>query len=287
MKYFKLHYIIILSFTLQAFAMNTLFAQSKKISGNICINTKERMLIEKLNYLRKQYDKKPIPVSKSLTYVAKLHVADLQNNRPDTSICNLSSWSDKGDWTPCCYNKYVVNRDCMWKKPKELTNYVYRGYELAAYFQDSVSIDSLESLWFDSKKVLDFILTQGDWNKKLWRAMGVAVSDNYVSVWFGQRPDKAGKPGFCKENASETSKSKPVANNKTKEYYLIFGSYNKMKEAKAAVKKYKAEGFKHAGVIAKNNRYRLYLSKYETLKEAMAAKQKLPPGYKDAWILKQ
>jgi hypothetical protein len=60
-----------------------------------------------------------------------------------------------------------------------------------------------------------------------------------------------------------------------------------MKEAKAAAKRYKAEGFKHAGVISKNNRYRLYLSKHETLKEAMAAKQKLPLRFKEAWILKQ
>ncbi len=285
-KIIKTHIFLII-FIFFASSYNIAFSQNKKLPDDICLNGKERLLTEKINELRMQYGKKVVPLSKSLTYVAKLHIEDLAKNRPDTSICNLSSWSDKGNWTPCCYNKYVVNHDCMWKKPKELTNYIYRGYEIAVYFQDSISIDSLEALWFDSKKVLDFILTQGDWSKKTWRAMGVAVNDNYVSIWFGQRADKAGKPDFCKESPYKTTKQNSKTNSKTRGYYLIFGSYNKMKEAKAAAKRYKAEGFKHAGVISKNNRYRLYLSKHETLKEAMAAKQKLPLRFKEAWILKQ
>ena len=279
--------ILLFSFIIYGFTNNMLTAQNKRVPADICINVNEHLLAEKINNLRKQYGKRAIPLSKSLTYVAKLHVEDLQKNHPDTSICNLSSWSDKGKWTPCCYNKYVVNHDCMWKKPKELTGYIYRGYEMAAYFQDGVSTDSLEYVWFDSRKVLDFILTQGDWSQKSWRAMGVAMSGNYVSVWFGQRADKAGKPALCKETVNQTIKPKTVTgNNKTKGYYLIFGSYNKMKDAKSAVRRVKAEGFKHAGVITKNNHFRLYLSKFDTLKEAMAAKQKLPTQFKDAWILK-
>ncbi len=262
------------------------FAQKKKFSDTICLNHKEKLVADWINSLRKDYDKKPIALSKSLTFVAKTHIKDLTYNHPDTSICNLSSWSDKGNWTPCCYNRYVIKHNCMWKKPKELTNYIYRGYELVVYFQDSISVDSLAALWSDSQEVLDMILTRGEWSKKTWKAMGIGANTHYVSVWFGQRPDKAGKPDFCVEEKRPQLVINKKNYHSSSGYYIIFGSYNRMKDAKNAAKNYKKRGFKHAGVITKNNHYRLYLARYKTLKEAMTAKQKLPDKLKDSWILK-
>ncbi len=273
-------------FLISLMGVEAVFGQKKKVSVNSCFNAKERQLAERINGMRIDYNKKIISLSKSLTIVAKTHVEDLTLHHPDTSICNLSSWSDKGNWTPCCYNPYVVNHDCMWQKPKELTKYPYRGYELVVYFQDTLVVDSLMTLWSESKEVLDMLLTRDDWKDKKWEAMGLAVNDHYASVWFGQRPDREGAPRVCKEKKRREVVKSGISSPLPSAYYLIFGSYNSMKEAKVAVKKLKKNGYKESGVMVKKNYFRTYLSKYETLKEAMDGKQQLPPAFKDAWILK-
>ncbi len=273
-------------FCFSLMGVQTVFGQKEKASENSCLNAKERNLAESINAIRTDYNKKRISLSKSLTIVAKTHVEDLMLHHPDTSICNLSSWSDQGNWTPCCYNPYVVNHNCMWQKPKELTKYPYRGYELVVYFQDTIVVDSLMTLWSESKEVLDMLLTRGAWEGKKWQTMGLAVNDHYASVWFGQRPDKEGAPLFCNKKREKVSGKRRVSSPLPSAYYLIFGSYNSMKEAKMAVKKLRKNGYKEAGVMIKKSYFRTYLSKYETLKEAMAVKRHLPPAFKDAWILK-
>lgn len=102
------------------------------IPDGFCISPVEKQLFDKINTLLNEYGEKSLSLSASLSLVAKTHVDDLMKNRPDTSICNLSSWSDKGNWTSCCHNPYVPQQDCMWDKPKEITPYPYRGYELAS-----------------------------------------------------------------------------------------------------------------------------------------------------------
>jgi len=268
-------------------AQKSVFAQNERDFKNFCISPKEKAFADWINYLRKEYGKEKLPLSLSLSYVARTHITDLEQNHPDTSICNLSSWSNKGNWKPCCYNPYVVRRNCMWDKPKELTNYVYRGYELVAFFQDILKQDSLIALWGNSQDVLDMILTRAEWGKKSWRTMGVAINDHYVSVWFGQRADKAGQPKICKSTSSELAnipRNKLINRNAT--YYLIFGSYNRLKVAKEAVKRLNKNGFDDAGILKKNKYIRTYLNKFQSLKEALAAKQNLPYIYREAWILK-
>jgi len=258
-----------------------------RLPKNFCINNIEANLFDKINELRLDYGKPKLQLSASLSYVASLHADDLQINNPDTSICNLSSWSDKGDWTPCCYTKYLHNPDCMWAKPKELTPYPYRGYELVVFIQEDFNADTIINLWSDSKEVLDMILTRGSYSKKKWICAGVAVSDNYVSVWFGQRKDKLKEPQICiSENAVRDVAPVSVNNSKTNTYYLIFGSFNNLHDAKEACKSIKKDDFSNSDIIEKNNKYRVYLNKYGSMKEAMFAKQQLPFSYREAWILK-
>ncbi len=254
---------------------------------DFCISGDEISLFKFINQLRSGYEKSQVQLSASLSYVAKLHVTDLQNNNPDTSICNSSSWSDKGDWTPCCYNKYVYNPDCMWNKPKELTTYTYRGYELVTYLEDGVSIDSIYQLWSDSKAVLDMILTRGAYSKKKWICGGLSISQNYVSLWFGQRKDRLKSPDICKNEvlpADSLSTTVKLDNKNT--FFLIFGSYPNMHSAREALKLLKQNDFNDAGILEKNNKYRIYLNKFDSLREAMFAKDNLPFEYKEAWILK-
>ncbi len=258
----------------------------KKIPEDFCISNKEHQLYEMVNLLRIDYGKKKVQLSKSLSYVAKLHVGDLQINNPDTSICNLSSWSDKGAWTPCCYNKYVHNPDCMWDKPKELTPYTYRGYELVTFIEDDLDVDSIINLWSNSREVLDMILTRGNYSKKKWICGGVGINEHYVSLWFGQRKDNLGEPEICKDDINNSDiNSVVVTTNQPTTYYLIFGSHNNMHDAREGRKKVKSD-FKNSDILIKNDKYRVYLDKFNNLKEAMHAKQQLPMEYREAWILK-
>lgn len=275
------------------FAFSFLVSAQNKVPDEFCISLQEKQLFDKVNTLLDEYDKKPVKLSSSLSYVAKLHVNDLQENRPDTSICNLSSWSDKGDWTACCYNSYVPDQECMWKKPKELTTYPYRGYELVVYFEDEYTIDSVINLWSESKQVLDMLLTRGNFKEKKWVCMGVGMNEHYVSIWFGQRADKLKAPDVCIEDLEanlagvSTAAVAGKAGSGVVTYYLIFGSFSELKDAREAVKRYKKSGFENSGTLKSGEVFRVYLNKFTSLKEAMYAKQQLAYTYREAWVYKE
>jgi hypothetical protein len=260
----------------------------KAIPDNFCITKDEQRLMDHLNSLRKDYGKSTIEFSISLSYVAAIHVRDLAQHHPDTSVCNLSSWSDKGDWTPCCHNAYLPRQDCMWDKPKELTTYPYRGYELAGYFEGGLTADSAMKYWSVNKEALDMILTEGLYSKKNWITMGVSIYEEYISVWFGQRKDNAGYPKIC-ENGDDG----PLLLQDTEEekeqltYYLIIGSFRDSRDAREALKRYRKSGFEQAGIVTGDDLSRVYLGKYQNLKEVMFAKQQLPYTYREAWIFKK
>ncbi len=256
----------------------------KKLPADFCVSSQEMQLFNYINAVRKEYGKKPVKLSASLSFVAKVHVEDLFNNHPDTSICNLSSWSDKGEWTACCYNSYIPNPECMKKKPKELTPYPYYGYEMAAYFEDGYSEDSLELLWNDTKPVLDMILTRGNYEKKSWVVAGVGIYENYVSVWFGQRADKLKTPEVC-GGQKIVVKDEPVLRDPSS-FYIIIASFSAQADAKEALRRSRKNGFKNAGILHGGNKFRVFLGKYNSLKEAAYVKENLSPTYRDAWILK-
>lgn len=256
-----------------------------KIPDNFCISAEEMNLFEIINDIRADYDKKEIKISASLSYVAKLHADDLLNNHPDTSICGLSSWSDKGNWKACCYNSYVLDDNCMWEKPKELTSYPYRAYELVTYFEDNFTNDSILKIWSTTKEVLDMLLTQGNYKKKNWVCGGVGINKNYVSVWFGQRADPAAKPQICESSANIA----PVITDSELDegyFYLVFGSFEDPNDAKEALKRIKKNNFSAADILVKDGLHRVYLERYNNLKAAMFAKQNLPYTFREAWILK-
>lgn len=257
-----------------------------KIPGDYCISAEEMQLFDQINELRSDYGKTKLKISASLSYVAHTHVNDLLNNHPDTSICSLSSWSDKGNWKACCYNPYVLNEKCMWDKPKELTTYPYRGYELVTYFEDEVSVDSVIRLWSDSREVLDMILTREKYKQKKWICMGVGINGHYVSVWFGQRADKTAKPHICDKTKGSAATAANTGQQEKSFYYLIYGSFDNVKDAKEALKRLQKSDFPKAGILEKDHRTRIYLGKFNNLKEANFAKQNLPYTYREAWILK-
>jgi hypothetical protein len=148
----------------------------------------EQKLYDLIMAYRKQKGLPVIPLSKSLTTVAQIHVKDLTDNRPVYGNCNLHSWSSKGKWTPCCYTRDHAQASCMWSKPRELTKYRGNGYEIS--FMDTggaTPIGALDS-WQYSPGHNAVIINEGSWNEK-WNAIGVGINGNYAVVWFGREPD--------------------------------------------------------------------------------------------------
>ena len=268
-------------------SLSNIVLGQKKIPKEFCLSNDEADLFDMVNQMRVDYEKSQLQLSASLSFVASTHINDLQNNHPDTSICNMSSWSNKGDWTPCCYNKYVHDPNCMWDKPKELTPFPYRGYELITYFEEGFNNDTVINLWSDSKDVLDMILTRGAYSKKRWICGGISIGTNHVSLWFAQRKDSQKSPVICDNNKPSNDTINPITStNASNVYYLIFGSFPNMHDAREELKKAKDNNFKDSDILVKNDKYRIYLNKYSSLKEAMFAKQQLPYEYNEAWILK-
>ena len=91
-----------------------------------------------------------IPFSPSLTKVAQAHVKDLHLNKPDQNACNMHSWSSKGSWSSCCYTDDHAEAECMWDKPREMTDREGNGYKIAlgSYGMDATADMALSS-WID------------------------------------------------------------------------------------------------------------------------------------------
>ncbi len=173
----------------------------------------------------------------------------------------------------------------MWTKPKELTSYPYRGYELVTYFEDDFTNDSILNIWSGTKEVLDMILTNGSYSDKKWICMGIGINKNYVSLWFGQRKDQARQPKIC-DSISYQLKESAVSESDEGHFYLIYGSFEDINDAKEALRRVRKSDFLDADILLKDGLNRIYIGKFNNLKAAMYAKQNLPYSFKDAWILK-
>jgi hypothetical protein len=270
---------------------NTLWSQHE-IPEDFCITNEELKLYNLINDYRKSNGKSEIPLSKSLSYVAKLHVNDLHVNRPDTADCNLHSWSDKGDWTQCCYGRDIFNNTCMTAKPKELTDYPGPGYEIT--FWESVDADPeiVVGLWTSAKASDDLILNLDIWSEKDWKALGVGIMKGYAVVWFGAAADVVEGVKICFDDNPAVSLLDRAAFHKKKQavpavFHLIIASHKDMESAQNEVNYYKSRGFRNPSVVTSGENFRVSLGNYPSYEDAMNAKKSLNDRYSKAWILKQ
>lgn len=148
----------------------------------------EQDLYNLLMQYRREHGLPPIPVSKSLSFVAKLHVRDLEKNTVPAPY-NFHSWSKNGPWKSVSYTADHRSAKMMYDKPRELTSYQGNGYEIV--YMNSGSARSLDafSLWKASKPHNAVITNADDWKRMQWQAVGVGVFGRYAAVWFGDKID--------------------------------------------------------------------------------------------------
>lgn len=198
-KMVSIGFIVLLSisYTISSVGQNE---NNIKVS-DVCISKEELKLFKLISEYRKSKGLKEIPFSKSLTFVAQTHVRDLENNSPAQGNCNMHSWSDKGNWTPCCYTSDHAKASCMWDKPKELTNYKGNGFEISSGGSGNYIITAEAALksWKGSNGHNAVIINLGIWKNSPWQAIGIGIYGSYAVVWFGKLKDPEGPPFLCKE----------------------------------------------------------------------------------------
>jgi len=97
----------------------------------VCLSSEEIKLYNAINDYRKSKGLSEIALSTSLSYVAQTHSKDLNDNYKRSKKCNMHTWSKEGKWNSCCYTTDHKQAECMWDKPRELTDYSGDGFEIA------------------------------------------------------------------------------------------------------------------------------------------------------------
>lgn len=159
------------------------------------ISARSLDLANAINNYRKQNNLPPIPISKSLSFVAETHVKDLHDSPKVAANCNGHSWTNKGNWTPCCYTPDHAQAKCMWSKPAELTQMKATGFEITIGQPGETNagtvLDSNRAIgmWQASALHNDVILNRGQWQAMQWKAMGTGIIDSHACAWFSDQPD--------------------------------------------------------------------------------------------------
>jgi hypothetical protein len=169
--------------------------QNNYAANNICLTTNEQALYQLINQYRKENNLPAIPLSPALCFVAQTHAKDLMDNKVVKNNCNMHSWSNKGNWSSCCYTANHAQAACMWNKPRELTNYKGDGYEITFWIYKSDDPDytatATEALngWKKSEGHRNVIINKSTWQSLQWNAIGIGIYKNYACVWFGTVTD--------------------------------------------------------------------------------------------------
>lgn len=179
----------------------------------------------------------------------------------------------------------------MQEKPHELTDYQGKGYEIIYWENKDATADNAFDQWRTISVSRSLMTNFKKWEDFSWKAIGVAIEKNFAIVWFGEEMDSETETKVCgsgnviKNELPKVPVDSMVVSKATGRYYLIFGSFKTVEDAKKQAKKYRTEGFKNAKVISKDNKFRISLTDYAKQESAVSAKKDLPAKYKEAWIM--
>ncbi len=165
----------------------SIFSQNKYKEH--CVTEEEMLLYNLINEYRKEKNLEAIPLSKSLSYVAREHVNDLDKN-----IKKLTH-----GWSTCKYvSENSKTHPCMWLKPSELTSYNGYGYEcLYNISYGGVKAKDALDTWKRSAAHNNVIINKSIWNTHKWKAIGIGIFNNYAAIWLGDEEDEEGIPELC------------------------------------------------------------------------------------------
>jgi hypothetical protein len=275
------------------------------VPANFCISESEWKLYRMINEYRRQYDLPAIQLSKSLCFVAATHAKDLYLHHAENSPCNFHSWSDKGPWKPFCYPADENKKNSVWDKPRELSKYNNKGYEIVYWENSDVVIDSIINFWKSMEYFNSFLMNTGKWQGKTWNAIGISIYENYALAWFGEVPDPAGVPDICGQapvkppvKKDSTTKVKPtqipapvvVAPQSSPlvagKYYIIVKSQITLDVANKLVIDLNAKGYKDARVLSNDNKIRVSIYEATDRAEATSLLSEAKKSFKDAWLFK-
>jgi hypothetical protein len=186
------------------FLILLLMGFDQKVEINeVCLSKEEKKLYDLIMEYRKSKKLESIPLSSKLTLVAQAHAKDLSEHYEfnPKNKCNphswSHSWSNKGNWTSCCYTNDHKQVSCMWTKPQEIAGYVGDGFEIAYY--SSLGASAQEGLdgWKISPGHNPLLVNTGTWSNVTWNAIGIGIYKEYGLVWFGEVKDDE-IPQVCK-----------------------------------------------------------------------------------------
>lgn len=265
------------------------YAQTENINiyTGICINEQEQDLLEQINKYRAENALDPIPLSASLCYVAQTHVKDLYLNKPQRGNCSLHSWSGKGRWSECCYRNSMEDGNCMFEKPAELTGYKSQAYEVIYYENKAVRVETVVDFWKSSYKSQSILLNQATWENYNWKAIGVGIFENYVSVWFGEASEQEREVILCETEELLTAKVDTIHANDQPRFYLIVYSFKRREDAIKRLERLRRQGYTVARLLVQENNYRVAIKSFSTMGEAEKMRKKLKNKYSDAWVFKK
>ena len=154
---------------------------------------RQRHFADSVNAYRAARGATRIPLLPTLMAVARAHLEDLERRYQRGTQCNMHSWSNAGNWSPCCYTPDHAAAACMWNKPRELSGGRYRapGYEIAAHYTDPITPTRALLIWQDSPPHREMLLNRAQWTRHPWQAMGAAIGRHYAVVWFAEERDSA------------------------------------------------------------------------------------------------
>jgi len=262
-----------------------------------CASSEEDSLYKLINEYRRIHKLAPIPFSRSLSYVARTHAMDLAFNRPDFGGCNPHSWSAKGKWKPCCYAHDKNRLLCMNDKPKEITGYKFKGWEMVYSGGEVARASDAFDLWKAMGLTNDYLLNTGKWIKP-WKALGIGFHGEYACVWFGEGEDIEKGFGLCMSDTlpAKVTDSQTVtpgqqiqaADNpeNSEKYYIITGSLNNQEKAYNEVSRLRKLGYSKARTIVSDENFRISVDEYPTEAEAQKALATFKQIFTGAWVLK-
>ncbi|HPS62000.1 MAG TPA: CAP domain-containing protein [Bacteroidales bacterium] len=289
--------------------------QGPPVPPSFRIDSAVTFLYRKVNAYRSENQLPPVALSRSLCYVAMVHAKDLFLHHPDRGTCNFHSWSDKGSWTPFCYPADETKKNSVWDKPRELTRYPGKAYEIVYWENNPLVADTVFSVWRNEEYFNDFLLNQGKWLGRTWNAIGLAVFENYACAWFGELPDpdtdlpvkaaipaKPAKPQTTpKPNPEPATRPVPPSvkpatvpdtipvkpDSLLSTYYIVIKTNLKKDSAEKIAAGLRETGYPLAKVLDQDGKIRLSAFESPDKKVVMMQLREVKKVYKDAWLLKR